>query len=66
MSEYPTIEFRTFPMLDTGLGKEAGYRDDAEMIAADERWMAGLTEDARQRERDMRIWIGRRLLFGDE
>lgn len=33
MSE-PRLTIYTVPMLDTGLGREAGFRDDAELIEA--------------------------------
>lgn len=51
MGDEPTIVW--FPARDTGLGREAGFEDDAALIAAAEaqrsEWLALLTPDMRDR-----------------
>jgi hypothetical protein len=41
MSDYE-VSVHTFPVHDTGLGREAGYANDAELIAAAEKQRAEL------------------------
>jgi hypothetical protein len=36
MGDMPEMRVVSVPVLDTGLGREAGYASDAEMAAADE------------------------------
>lgn len=46
--EQPTLTVTSMPALDTGIGIEAGYASDADMIAADEAWRATLSPAMRE------------------
>lgn len=67
----PKTTVRTVPMLDTGIGREAGYRDDAEMITAMNAkrqemrdLLTLLTPEAFARLEAAEAEVERRFLFG--
>lgn len=68
MSEPLNVQVVSVPMGDTGLGREAGFKDDAELIAAAEKQReelrATLTPEAFQRLEDAELEAERRFLFG--
>jgi hypothetical protein len=47
MPDQPETRIVKVPMLDTGLGREAGYRDDAELIAAYNEMRESLSPEGR-------------------
>lgn len=63
-----TLEVHRVPFLDTGLGREAGYANDAELIEAAKAQRAELeamlTPDALARFDAMEAEATRRFLFG--
>lgn len=63
------LEVHTFPMLDTGIGRELGYANDAEFMAAAQaerdRVLFVLTPEARARFEAAEREAERRFLFGD-
>lgn len=64
MSDDPQIRIERFNMPDTGLGREAGFGSDRQMIEAHQAALAGLREDARARIEDFQREIGRAFLEG--
>lgn len=68
MNDKPRITVHKVPMLDTGLGQEAGYANDAEMIAAYQAQRVELeqllTPEALARLDEAEDAATRRLLFG--
>lgn len=66
MTEEDNMEIRKVPMLDTSIGQEQGYANDAEFIAAAEaereQALSLLTPDARARFKAAEVEAERRLL----
>jgi hypothetical protein len=62
------VEIRRVPMYDTGLGREAGYANDQELIEAGERQRAELetllTSEALAKMDAAEAEMTRRFLFG--
>lgn len=60
------VEFRivTVPMLDTGLGREAGYEDDAALVAAAQAERAALAPDVREIIEKVDAELDRAFLYG--
>jgi hypothetical protein len=46
-ADSPSLHIVKVPMHDTGLGQEAGYANDQELIEAHEQWMATLSPENR-------------------
>lgn len=65
----PDFQVHRVPILDTGIGQEMGYANDAEFIAAAEakreKALSMLTPEARKRFEDADAEIERQFLFGD-
>lgn len=59
------IEVRKAPFLDTGIGREAGYANDEEFIAAVEAECARLSPDLRRALEVFEAEVERRFLLGD-
>lgn len=64
MNQPDDIQFtvRTVPVLDTGLGIEAGYASDAEFIRAAEAERAALDPEVRAGLDDLNAELQRRIL----
>lgn len=61
MDDYK-IEVHTFPMLDTGIGQEAGFANDAELMAAAAAERAALPLEVREAMDEIDREVERRML----
>jgi len=62
MSDEPKLTVHKVPVLDTGIGREAGYRDDAELIAAAEAERAKLPPAVRVAVEEIEREMQRRFI----
>lgn len=70
----PKIETVSVPMFDTGIGREAGFKDDAELLEAAKRereeFLDTFTPEGREKMRklleDAEADAERRFLFGED
>lgn len=62
MSEF---EIHKVEMLDTGIGREAGFKDDAELIAKAKAEREAMSPEVRRLVEEMDETIERAFLFGD-
>lgn len=58
------LTVHTFPMLDTGIGIEAGYESDAAMMEAHRREREALDSEVRAALDEVDAEMTRRFLFG--
>lgn len=62
----PHVRIVTVPMLDTGLGREAGYANDRELLEAGEAQRAALPAEVRELVDEVDARFERRVLFGED
>lgn len=60
------IKIVKVPLLDTGIGREAGFKDDAELIAADRAQRRALTPEARRLLEKIDAKTTQAFLFGED
>lgn len=66
MLDPATVQVITAPLLDTGIGREAGFRDDAHLVEAAEAERASWPDLYREINDAMWADVTHRLLFGDD
>lgn len=62
----PEFEIHKMEMLDTGIGREAGFKDDADLIAHAKAEREAMEPRMREVVEKLDAEVERRFLFGDE
>lgn len=65
MNDEPHIQVISVPLGDTGLGRAAGFKDDAELIAKAKAERKALPPEIRKMADEMDAEFERRVLFGE-